>query len=148
MFKISATTIIYAPIATVWQTMTDVAAYAEWNSQLSYLGGTLAQGQKIHLKLEPQGQSGYEFQPEVIVLESEKEFAWVARTGFRGIFDGEHHFVLEDLGNGQTRLHNYEIYSGLLSPIMKRLPMMKGADEGFALMNREIKERAETLSGE
>jgi len=61
------------------------------------------------------------------------------------VFDGEHHFMLTELENGETLLYNYEHYSGSLSPIFKRLPMMKDAPEGFVAMNDEIKRRAESL---
>jgi len=104
-------------------------------------------GETIHLKLVPQGQNGYEFKPQVIALVPEQEFAWLAKTGFKGIFDGEHHFCIQDLGQGRCRLHNYEVYSGLLSPVMQRLSMMKDAQAGFDLMNAEIKAWAERQKG-
>jgi len=110
---------------------------------LRFRGGTLAEGEKIKLRLDPNGGRGYEFEPRVIAYVEPKHFAWVARTGFPGVFDGEHHFKLEKTDDCGTVLHNYEIYSGLMSPIMKQLPMMKGAREGFELMNREIKRETE-----
>lgn len=112
---------------------------------MHFLGGTLALGETIHLKLEPLGGSGYEFKPKVTQLVENKAFTWLALTGMKGIFDGEHHFELTDAGNGRTQLKNYERYSGLLSPLMKRLPMMKNAQAGFDLMNEEIKKRAESI---
>lgn len=70
-------------------------------------------------------------------------FTWRAITLLRGVFDGEHSFVLEPLPNDQTQLINREVYSGLLAPIFKRLPMMQGAEEGFIAMNHEIKAHSE-----
>ena len=145
MFRVSASTEIAAPPLAVWNTIIQMDEYADWNSQLHYLGGALALGETIQLKLTPLGQQGYEFKPKIIAFEPEREFAWVARTGFKGLFDGEHHFVIHNLGYNRSRLDNFEIYSGLLSPIMQQLPMMKGANEGFAVMNEEIKKKAESL---
>lgn len=145
MFKVSATTDIEATPETVWEAIIQMKKYADWNSQLHYLGGKLALDETIHLKLTPVGQKGYEFKPKVIEFKPNQQFAWVARTGFPGVFDGEHHFIITDLGNGHSRLDNFEIYSGLLSPIIKHLPMMKGADIGFAIMNKEIKQRAKSI---
>lgn len=61
-----------------------------------------------------QGGSEYEFEPRVIAYVEPEHFAWVARTGVRGMFDGEHHFKLEKTNEGGTVLHNYENYSGLM----------------------------------
>lgn len=143
MFIIEHTIEIKAPAAKVWQVIVEMENYEQWNSQLFYLGGNLALGEKIQLKLITTGQKGYEFKPKIIVFKEGKEFTWLAQTGFKGIFDGEHHFTLKER-NDTTILHNYEKYSGLLSPLMQRLPMMKDADKGFALMNQEIKLRAES----
>ena len=50
MFTIEAKTEIHATPEIVWEVITDLPAYADWNSQLFYLGGTLALGEKIKLK--------------------------------------------------------------------------------------------------
>jgi hypothetical protein len=67
-------------------------------------------------------------------------FGWIARTGgIPRLFDGEHFFEMNDLGNGKTRLVNREEYRGVLSLLMQQLPMMKLAPQGFERMNRELK---------
>lgn len=78
------------------------------------------------------------------MLDAGNHFARVGRTGIEGVFDGEHHFELEPIPEG-TRLINRERYSGLLSPLMKRLEAMKGAEAGFGAMNAELKARGEAL---
>ena len=75
---------------------------------------------------------------------SDARFAWIGRTGIPGVFDGEHHFVLRRRGAGTLLVH-YERYSGLLSPLMARLPAMRAAPIGFEAMNAEVKARAEAL---
>lgn len=78
---------------------------------------------------------------------SDARFAWIGRTGIPGVFDGEHHFVLRRRGAGTLLVH-YERYSGLLSPLMARLPAMRAAPTGFEAMNAEVKTRAEALAGQ
>lgn len=73
---------------------------------------------------------------------TDARFAWIGRTGIPGVFDGEHHFVLRRRGAGTLLVH-YERYSGLLSPLMARLPAMRAAPMGFEAMNAEVKARAE-----
>lgn len=126
----------------------DFAAYEAWSTMLlpqqdtpPIFNETIA----LRLVLLEVGLD-YTFEPLVIALEPMQHFAWRQTTGVRGIFDGEHHFVLYATDDGHTRLHNYERYSGLFAPVLQRLPMMQAAPAGFVAMNDEIKARAESLS--
>lgn len=142
-FEINEEIVIDAPPAKVWAVIVDFPAYAEWNSQLAWLGGTAGPGAPLKLRLSAQGAEPYEFEPSVSQWEPPVRFAWLARTGLPRVFDGEHFFELEGLAGGATRLVNRERYSGLLAPIIRRQPMMAGAPQGFVKMNEEIKRRVE-----
>ncbi len=148
MFTIEATTIVDAPPEIVWSVLITFSDYDQWSTMLIPEQSEPPRlGETIKLRLSMPGGLAYSFEPDVIMLDTSRHFAWVQKTGLKGLFDGEHHFVLTDLGEGQTELYNYEHYSGLLSPIFKRLPFMKDAPKGFVDMNNEIKLRAEALNG-
>jgi hypothetical protein len=129
----------------VWQAITDFENYQKWNTQVTYLGGTVAPKGRLRLKLSVEGSAPYTFAPIISKWEVNKRFAWLARTGFPGVFDGEHFFEIIDLGNGKTRLINREEYRGILCLFIKQLPMMKNAPAGFARMNKEIKQHLASL---
>lgn len=84
-------------------------------------------------------------QPQGATVDAPRRLVWVGRTGLPGVFDGEHHFDLTALAGSRTRLVNREPYSGLLSPLFKRLPAMKDAKPGLEAMNNDIARRAESL---
>lgn len=130
---------INAPAGKVWAAVIDFDNYKKWNSQLTFLGGTVQPNGKLHLKLAAAGVAPYEFKPDISHWQEKKQFAWIARTGLPRIFDGEHFFELTDLGNGKTLLTNREEYRGILSQVFRQLPMMKTAPEGFMKMNLELK---------
>lgn len=138
-FEIRKEIEINAAASRVWAVIIDFENYKNWNSQLTYLGGEVKIHQKLHLKLSAEGAAPYEFKPIVSHWQENKKFAWLARTGLPQIFDGEHFFELTDLGNGRTRVVNREEYRGLLSLIIRQLPMMKTAPQGFEKMNMELK---------
>lgn len=142
-FEVREEVIIDAPPDKVWAVIIDFPSYAEWNSQLAWLGGTAAPEATLKLRLSAEGADPYEFQPVVSHFEPNVRFAWLARTGAPRVFDGEHFFELEPLAGGKTRVVNREHYSGLLAPIIQRQPMMQGAPKGFVKMNDELKRRAE-----
>lgn len=146
-FEIRQTIDIDAPPERVFAAVVDLPAYAAWNSQLAYLGGTARLGERLHLRLSVAGTDPYEFKPTVTAYEEGRRFAWIGRTGLPRVFDGEHFFELERLPGGGTRLTNREEYRGVLSLIIERLPMMKSAPSGFAKMNEELKLYVEGREG-
>lgn len=130
---------INASTEKVWATIIDFENYKNWNSQLTFLGGMVKPNGKLHLKLSAVGAEPYEFKSDISFWQEKKQFAWIAKTGLPRIFDGEHFFELNDLGNGKTLLTNREEYRGVLSQIFRQLPMMKTAPDGFKKMNLELK---------
>jgi hypothetical protein len=142
-FEIRREVVIEAPPERVWEVIVGVEQWAAWNSQLAWLGGTVGPGATMSLKLSVAGADPYTFSPTVNHWDPPRRFAWLARTGLPRVFDGEHNFELEGLEGGRTRLVNRETYSGVLSKLIERQPMMAGAPAGFEQMNAEIKARAE-----
>lgn len=142
-FEIRTVVDINAPPEKVWKAVVDFEHYGDWNTQLKFLGGEAKPGGNLHLLLAAKGADPYEFKPVVSRWVENKEFAWLAITGMPRVFDGEHFFELEDLGNGKTRVVNREEYRGVMSQVMKRLPMMENAPQGFDLMNAELKQYCE-----
>lgn len=138
-FEIRKEIEINASTEKVWNVIIDFQNYKHWNTQLAYFGGDVKPNGNLHLKLSVSGTAPYEFKPAISHWEENKKFAWLAITGLPRIFDGEHFFELIDLGDEKTLLINREEYRGILSLIMKNLPMMKDAPTGFEKMNVELK---------
>lgn len=148
-FEIREDIVIHAPPEKVWNAIVNFENYQQWNSQLKYLGGTVEPQGKLHLKLQVEGAEPYEFKPVISRWEKPKTFAWLATTGLPRIFDGEHFYELHELDEGRhTRVVNREEYRGILSLVMKNLPMMKNAPAGFAQMNEELKAYVEKKEAE
>lgn len=60
----------------------------------------------------------------------------------KGVFDGEHYFILEEITPNQTRFIQGENFTGLLSAILMK---MIGEDTrgGFISMNEALKTQVE-----
>lgn len=138
-FEIKKEVVIDASRDRVWEAVTNFEEYDQWNTQLQFLGGEVKPRGKLHLKLDIEGTEPYEFKPSISHWDENNRLAWLAITGIRGIFDGEHFFELEKHDENQTKLINREVYSGVLSLIIKNLPMMREAPKGFDKMNQELK---------
>ena len=60
---------------------------------------------------------------------------------FPGIFDGEHYFLLEPIGESRTRLTQGEKFSGLLVGLLSGT--LSTTEAGFKAMNTALKQQAE-----
>lgn len=133
---------IAAPASVVWEELTDGSSYPEWNPFVKHLSGDLVVGNHINVTIQSEGNAPMDFTPEVLVADASVEFRWVGKLGFRGVFDGEHYFILEETDQGTTILSHGESFRGILAyPLIALI----GDDtrNGFELMNLALKARAE-----
>lgn len=132
---------IAAPAARVWSLLTDVERMSSWNPFIRNISGTLESGEKLSVEIAPPGKSAMRFEPVILALRPEHELRWIGHVLLRGIFDGEHYFLLESLDDDRTRLRQGEIFSGLLVGVLGG--MLPEVRKGFEAMNVALKERAE-----
>ncbi|MGH1436190.1 MAG: SRPBCC family protein [Lewinella sp.] len=144
MKTITTSIIIDAPIATVWAILMDQEAYPQWNPFIQKLQGDLTPGNTIKATIQAPGQKAMTFTPVVKTNQPEREFRWLGHLFFPGLFDGEHYFLLKDLGGGQTKFIHSEQFSGILSGIILRM-IGENTRAGFLAMNEALKARAEHL---
>ena len=141
MKEIYTEEIIKAPVANIWEILTNKEKLPAWNPFIKSLKGDLQPGKTIEVFLQPPGMSGMKIKPTVLVFEANKEFRWKGKLWMGGIFDGEHYFILEDLQDGTVKFVHGEKFNGILVPIMDGI--LKKTKAGFELMNRALKESCE-----
>ncbi|MDC7224530.1 MAG: hypothetical protein PQJ60_12375, partial [Spirochaetales bacterium] len=61
----------------------------------------------------------------------------------KGLFDGEHFFIIKDNGDGTLSFTQGEKFSGLLVGLLAST--LKNTGEGFHLMNEALKKRCESV---
>ena len=132
-----------APVATVWDVLVDFERYPEWNPR-TRITGTPAEGERLVVAPGPEAEGMPTFRPRVLQADG-TELRWLGHLYVRGLFDGEHRFVVEDLGEGRSRFVQSESFGGLLvRPIMR----LYGEDTraGFEAVNAALKARAEAVA--
>ena len=141
MKQIESEIIIQAIPETVWAILMDFNLYPDWNPFIKSISGPQEVGKKIKAQIQPPGGSAMTFTPTILVCDRNKELRWLGKLGIKGIFDGEHYFLLQSTGENQTRFVQGERFSGLLIPFMGRI--FAATQQGFEQMNQALKEKAE-----
>lgn len=136
---------IEAPADAVWKELANTEAYADWNPFVRRISGNLEAGEYLQVTVGADGNSPMDFTPEVLVANPNEELRWVGRLGFKGIFDGEHYFILEKTDRGTTIFHHGENFTGLLGYPLIAL-IREDTHSGFLAMNEALKNRAEANS--
>ena len=125
----------------VWAVLSDLAAYPSWNPFIREAHGELAAGQRLDVKMQPEGGRAMRFRPTVLKAEPNRELRWRGLLVAPGVFDGEHRFAIEPTAGGSRLLHE-ESFSGVLVPFLAR-GLRRGTLPGFERMNEAVKERVE-----
>lgn len=134
--------LIQASPERVWQEFTAFDTYASWNPFIKSLKGNIVVGTKIEVVLTPPGKKGMKFKPEVLAFDSLRQLRWVGKLIIKGIFDGEHVFLIKDNKDGTSTFIQFERFKGILIPFMKK--MLEGNTlNGFRHMNEALKVRCE-----
>jgi hypothetical protein len=136
---------IDAPPNIVWEVLTEFDRFHLWNPFICSIDGNAALGNKLVVRIEPPGGKVMTFRPVVLTADPGTELRWLGRVIFPGIFDGEHRFQIESLGDRQVRFIHSERFSGLLVPFFWR-SLDTQTRRGFEAMNQALKLRSEQRS--
>jgi hypothetical protein len=142
MKELKTEIIINAPTTKVWQVLLDFENYPNWNPFIKNIAGATTVGGQLKAFIQPPDAGGMTFKPTVLVSDTDQEFRWLGKLLFRGLFDGEHYFLLKDLGNGTTQFIHGERFSGILVPLFGGI--LKKSKQGFELMNAALKKQCES----
>jgi hypothetical protein len=138
---------INAPAETVWNILTDLGSYREWNPFIVKSVGKAELGERLTCRPRISKTRIATFHPVVTRLKPGTVFVWTGHFGVPGLADGVHIFELKAENSGETLLIHRQTFSGILMPLIWK-PIEKVAIRGFTRMNEALKERAEALSGQ
>lgn len=139
---------IDAPPSIVWEVLTDFPNYPTWNTFITRIEGDAAKNEKLKVTIQRSRQNPMSFNPTVLEAKVNRELRWLGRVLFSGIFDGEHFFELESLGNGRrTKFTQGEMFTGVAVDYFAR-NLIVDLEEDFGKMNTALKSRAETMARE
>ena len=144
MYEINTEIEIEATPAEIWQALTDFQSYPNWNPSIRSIDGIPARGEKLKVFYSPENSIfRMKFTVELITCEPDREFRWLGRLLFAGLFAGNHYLIIEPIDPNRSKLIHGERFSGLLKPVVWFLLANLNTD-AFIAMNRAIKEHIES----
>jgi hypothetical protein len=139
MRTVTLETPIAAPVEVVWEVLTDLARYGEWNPFITSIEGDLRPGAELRATFQLPGRRPHTFTPTVTAVEPEKRISWLGRLWLPGLVDAAHSFELTTGTTGLVFVHR-EDFRGLLVPTLGGL--VRDTQAAFAGMNDALSRRA------
>ncbi|MFT4601550.1 MAG: hypothetical protein ACI857_001731 [Arenicella sp.] len=143
MKAIETSIILKANTAKVWQELMNFDSYPEWNPFITKLSGEAIESKQIEAHIKLGSKKVQKFKPEVLTVSINKEFRWKGKLFFKGLFDGEHYFILEELEDNTCKFVHGERFSGLFSKLILSM-IIDDTKAGFEKMNQALKELVES----
>ncbi len=145
--EIDETLDVRAPSPLLWEVITDLDRYGEWNPFVVTCRSSLREGDPIDMKVQiferfvqPQRETILEHRP------GERLCYGLAPMPLGALASRRCHEVI-DLGSHTSRYRSHFLLSGWLSPITRAL-LGSRLERGFRSMTRALVQRAEYLSDE
>jgi acetyl esterase/lipase len=139
--RLSAHVDIRATPERVWEVLTDLTAYPEWNPFIVRAEGAVGPGRRLTLTMQPVGGRAMTLRPRLVEVAADRELRWRGRLVLPGLMDAEHTFVLQPQAGG-TRLVQSETFRGVLVPFVAA-SLDRHTLPAFVAMNEALKRRAE-----
>ena len=141
--EIKTEIVVNASKEEIWNVLLDHKKYPEWNPFIKKITGTSVQGENLAVTIQSDGNEPMDFKPIVLINNENEEFRWKGKLIVKGVFDGEHYFILEKIDTNRTKFIQGENFSGILSGIFM-LMIREDTEGGFNSMNMALKNRVES----
>ncbi|AYF76443.1 SRPBCC domain-containing protein [Nocardia yunnanensis] len=143
-FVIDRTVEIDAPAELVWQVLTDVDRYGEWNPFCLECKTTLEPGSPIDMKVRLVGPKPKRQREFIRTHTPGTEFSYSMKPVPLGLLSSERSHTVTSLEGGRTRYVSHFQLQGALAPVVSGL-LGKALTTGFEGMTNAVKTRAEAL---
>jgi hypothetical protein len=136
--------VINASLEKVWQVMTDLEHYSEWNPLLYRGSGSVKLGETVVVDAKT-ATKDMNFICKVTEVELFKKFAWKFHVIHSILFRGVHAFRIEQIDNTKVKFIDTETFKGLLLPTQAKDLTTNGLT-AMIEMGRALKHRVENQS--
>jgi hypothetical protein len=125
----------------VWQVLSSLDKYPEWNPFIHHAIGKAKVGEKVDITFRS-GSKDMTLHCTVIKAEPNRELSWKYHVILPSLWSGVHSFTIEPIGDDRVRFIDKEIFTGLLIPFQVK-DIDTNSRHDFSEMDKALKIRAE-----
>lgn len=125
----------------VWQALTNLEKYPDWNPFIHHAIGLAEIGKAVDIDFQSDSK-GLKLHCIVVKAQPNRELSWKYHVVHPWLFQGEHSFTIEPLGENRVRFIDREEFNGLLVPLQAK-DIDTNTRRGFEEMDKALKTRAE-----
>ncbi len=141
MVEVKTAINIPVSVEKVWQVLTDVEHYEDWNPYIRAIAGELELDGKVKVFLQHPLMKRAELPVKIVTLKHLEELAWKGRSPAAGLIRGHHYFKLNPQEDGSVEFIQGETFKGLFAGAM--LQPFKGViRKAFIEINEALRKRA------
>jgi hypothetical protein len=133
-----------APAGRVWEVLTALDRYPEWNPQIPRITGTVAPGERIAMQLALPGQRPMNLTATIEEAKPDVLLTWRGHVFTPRLFEGYRRFEIEPV-TGRARVTHVEDVHGVLAPLFG-LALGSRVQASHDALNAALKARAELAS--
>ncbi|MGD1937818.1 MAG: SRPBCC domain-containing protein [Cyanophyceae cyanobacterium] len=140
--------IIHAPQELVWNQVTDFEAYSQWNPFVIEAHAEFKVGAKIRFLEDLKRFGQHWISAQFLSIDPPNSFVWQGHFAAPFLFTVRHPFLLEAMGDRQTRFTQIHENSGLLIPYLAWRGIYCVSHQGYLHYNQALKERCESIAAQ
>jgi hypothetical protein len=137
---------INASAEQVWEVISDLESYKEWNPFMQSAHGKLEVGERLHMTLHNGSLTLDPFEPILLHVIDGREINWIGRVAnIPRLFDGNHHLIIQPLPDGSVKFIQYENFNGIIVSLTNLFQkgLFEDTHQGFIKMNKALKAKVE-----
>ena len=133
---------INAPARRVWQVLTGLERYAEWNPQIPQASGRLEVGGRIQLRLALPARPTLDLSATIEEVQPDRLLTWRGHVVSPWLFEGYRKFAIQPVADGRVAVTHVEDVHGVLAPLFSVL-MGAAVAKSQQMLNAALRARAE-----
>lgn len=133
---------VNAPADRVWQVLTTLDRYPDWNPQIPLARGALERGSQINLRLALPGRPPLDLAATIEEVRPASLLTWRGHVVAPWFFEGYRRFEIKPITGSKVLVTHVEDVHGLLAPLFSVL-MGTPVQKSHTALNEALRVRAE-----
>ena len=131
-----------APAERVWELLSDLVLYPQWNPLFVKGEGTLSPNEGVELVVQLPNMAPFTIQPKVLTVEPHSTLSWQHKIISKGLLSWTYCYRLDPISCDRVRFIQTSQFDGCLGPLFN-FALTVSLNEGMEQMGQAVKQWGE-----